>query len=101
MLRITVLLLMFLVVFLSGMLLGIDRGNGHSIDSVDSFIREEIVVEESSPQVEQEVIVTDQAVEVEAPVHVTQKAASLLEAGVSGFYELLVDILYYLSSLFF
>jgi len=34
-------------------------------------------------------------------IHTTQKVASFLEKGVKGFYEIVVEVLYQISSLFF
>ena len=35
------------------------------------------------------------------PVHFTQKTASVLEAGIKGFYEAIVKILYSIAEIFF
>ncbi|WP_176447442.1 hypothetical protein [Lentibacillus sp. CBA3610] len=39
--------------------------------------------------------------ELDTPEHFTQKAASFLESGVKGFYELIVGITYQLVQVFF
>lgn len=103
MLRFIVWVLMFVVVFLSGMLLGVERSHGPMtvLDAPSVVVQEEVISETETEELEQEIIVADQMVEVEAPVHFTQKTASLLDTGVSQFYEIVVDLLYHISSLFF
>lgn len=41
------------------------------------------------------------AVEMEEPDNLTQKTASFMEAGVKGFYEAIVQIMYQISQVFF
>lgn len=101
--RFFVFLLLFAVVFLSGMVMGIDRENAQM--EIEKIIN--LFESKETPQVEEEMILeeeivsTEQSIDMDGPVHLTQKTASFLEAGVKGFYEIIVEVLYQISTIFF
>jgi len=106
MLRSFIVFLMLIVVFLGGMLVGIDRGqivvNHDDKQEVDiSAEQNENKQTEDKKRIvkveENDEYLTDS----DEPMHLTQKTASLLEAGVKGFYEVVVQILYQISQLFY
>lgn len=109
MVRSFIVLLMLTVVFLAGMVLGVDRGQSAINPDVD--VEQEVEVPEPSENkqmIEKERIVqaeeasNEEIVDAEEePMHLTQKTASLLETGVKGFYEMVVQMLYQISQLFF
>ncbi|HLR66506.1 hypothetical protein [Virgibacillus alimentarius] len=109
MVRSFIVFLMLIVVFLAGMLFGIDRGQiaskpvetdterivNHEEEKMDEG---EIIEKERILQIEEADETT--TADVEPDNHLTQKTASVLEAGVKGFYEIIVQILYQISQLF-
>ncbi|HLR41027.1 MAG TPA: hypothetical protein VK091_05080 [Virgibacillus sp.] len=106
MLRSFIVFLMLIVVFLGGMLVGIDRGQ--IAVNHDDKQEVEISAEQNENMQKKD---SERIVEVEKndeyltdsdePMHLTQKTASLLEAGVKGFYEVVVQMLYQISQLFY
>lgn len=96
-----IVILLLAVFFLTGMLYGMDNndiaikeesGQSEELDQTVGLEEEQVeTVETSSIDV----------MERAEPVHFVQKAASFLEAGVKGFYEVVVQILYQVSQLFF
>lgn len=111
MVRSFVILLLLIVVFLGGMLLGIDREKSAGLNEIDlpnhtespiADHQEKSAVEKDD-NLEKEVILVDNSNNgqvVASPEHATQKIASFLETGVKGFYEVVVEILYHVTSLF-
>lgn len=97
--------MLLIIVFFSGMLVGIDREKGavgsslpvatSSHDIQDVQMTKGDIIDEYD---EQEKI--DQMLQIEESKQSTQKMAFFLEAAVKGFYEIIVEILYQISSLF-
>lgn len=108
MVRSFVFLLLLIVVFLGGMLLGIDREKSAGFRDMEHPNTEDVGVIDYTDHMDKDTRPIDQLdVEkpnneqiVEAPPQTTQKVASFLETGVKGFYDMVVDILYHVSSLF-
>lgn len=100
MLRLFVHLLMFIVVFLSGMLFGMDREHAQ-VDRFETSHSENKEEQTKIASNQDDIIIVDQSADMETPVHFTQKTASFLETGVKGFYEVVVEILYQISTFFF
>ncbi len=103
--RVFILFLMLVVVFLAGMLLGMDRGHVAPVREMETQIYDETA--ENEPETENAQTENDQPPEdlyideTDGPAHLTQKAASILGSAVSGFYNLIVHMLYQVSSLFY
>lgn len=98
-----VFLLLLVIVFLTGMILGIDRDqNDQSKDreKIEELSLDAEIVDYET-RVDEHVIMTEESIDMEASPHFTQKLASFLEAAVKGFYEVIVEILYRISTLFF
>lgn len=102
MIRSFVVLLLFVVVFLSGMLIGIDRENQEVIpDPQTESSPPEIATDHKELEsIPREQVNYEQVSKIEGPEQTTQKMAFFLEAGVKGFYEMIVEVLYQISSLF-
>lgn len=99
MVRSVIYLLLLIIVFLSGMLLGIDR-EGEIIS--DEMMRQDITsppaqVTATSDQEE----IPNYVLDIDTNPHFTQKMASFLETGIKAFYEIIVEILYQISRMFF
>lgn len=96
-----IVILLLAVFFLTGMLYGMDNNDiAINDESGQSGSPDQAVVIEE----EVETIESTSSIDVmdrQEPVHFIQKAASFLEAGVKGFYEVVVQILYQVSQLFF
>lgn len=94
-------LLLLAVVFLLGLLIGVDRDNKvendiqTAADFTEVIIKDDIIEEPK----ESHVILVDAS--VDSSEHITQKAASFLESGVKVFYDVIVEVLYQISSLVF
>ncbi|SHF67708.1 hypothetical protein [Ornithinibacillus halophilus] len=116
--RFIVVVLLLAVFFLGGTVFGMNQKEEVSVSpkteeqvaavEIPEQSSEEKSPEESSVEVDTSADADDnvsedniQPVELEGPAGVTQKAASVLEAAVKGFYNLIVGILYELSQLFF
>ncbi|MBP1968719.1 hypothetical protein J2Z83_000813 [Virgibacillus natechei] len=102
-----IVILLLAVFFLTGMMYGMDRGN---IASTDGLVdqtesnepeRNQGEIVEMEPIEEKELEPSTEGINIEEPNHFTQRAASFLEAGVKGFYEVVVQVLYQVSQLFF
>lgn len=98
-----IVLLLLVVVFLAGLLIGIDREQS----TYANILPNETNIIESTEQViyweeqeEEEFILENQPLNIEGPEQATQKIATFLEAGVKGFYEAVVEVLFQISSLF-
>ncbi|WP_047986339.1 hypothetical protein [Ornithinibacillus californiensis] len=103
-------MLLLVICFLVGAIVGIDY-NGKAVESIKPTAIQEVT--ETQAQVQQTVnetvqepeVVNQQVVAQELsnsnPDHLSQKTASFLEVIVQGFYDLIVQILYQISQLFF
>ncbi|WP_284140453.1 MULTISPECIES: hypothetical protein [unclassified Virgibacillus] len=100
-----VVLLLLVICFLGGMLVGMDKinevGNAQLNEGVTKDAQDEMV----EPTKEESDIVTQQvntvSVDDRLPTHFTQKTAAFLEKSVNHFYEAVVNILYQITQLFF
>jgi len=97
-----IVLLLLVVVFLTGMLIGMEKKEGRYANHLSS---EEHVIDQTEKLKEWDVydeqpMIEEQMLAFEAPEQTTQKVATLLETGVKGFYEIVVDLLFQISSLF-
>ncbi|MEC5422200.1 hypothetical protein QGM71_01665 [Virgibacillus sp. C22-A2] len=100
MVRSFVVLLLLAVFFLTGVLYGMDRGE----ISLHDEATKEVELVESQELASTQMVLVEQELDnhnMEEAEHFTQKTASFLEAGVKGFYEVIVQILYQVSQLFF
>lgn len=104
MIRSFIVLLLLVVVFLSGMLVGIDREKNVMASNPRGVVSQPEI---SMDQTELESDLSDQVSAEKVPdiaekgtEQSTQKIASFFEAGVKGFYEVVVEVLYQISSLF-
>lgn len=97
MVRSFIVLLLLAVFFLAGTVYGTDRGN-------NAINNEKVETIEMSDNMEQMVMAETSEIdssEITEPTHPTEKAASIMGAAVTGFYEVVVQILYQVSQLFF
>lgn len=111
MLRFLISLLLLVVVFLSGMIIGIDRGKDQESNIVQQEVEivpnhidgetNEHVLSTDSSDTQNEQIINNDILNNDKEVFMTQKVAAFLETGIKGFYELIVNILYQISSLFY
>lgn len=99
--RSLVVLLLLALFFLVGMVVGIDRGESSTdpIQNTEKTVNQEKVEEKQVMVVEQ--TASENVMTAEAPKHFTQKMATFLEAGVQGFYELIVEVIYQIVQVFF
>lgn len=103
MMRSFIVLLLLIVVFLAGVLIGMERNEGGMyVNNNSSEINE---VEQTDKVIhweedEELLMLEKQMLEMESPEQTTQKVATFLEAGVKGFYEVIVEALFQISSLF-
>ncbi|WP_087971727.1 hypothetical protein [Oceanobacillus rekensis] len=96
--RLFVVLLLMAVFFLSGTVFGMNQESSPVVE-----VTEEIAVEEETvpvPETEH-TPVSQPAVDETSSIHGAQKTASVLEAGVKGFFELLMQVMYQIAQLFF
>ncbi|MFD1850225.1 hypothetical protein [Oceanobacillus bengalensis] len=106
MVRSIIVLLLFVVFFLSGTLYGMSQDN-RTETAADHKSEETIFVPEKTTDIEreEETIVSksidEDVMDTDHNEHLTQKTASFLETSVQGFYEVVVQILYQISNLFF
>ncbi|WP_067727363.1 hypothetical protein [Oceanobacillus damuensis] len=98
--RLLVVLLFMAVFFLSGIVYGMNKEQ--DLPTVTDF------TEERGTEEEQNVIVETVSTPVSQPditeassVQYTQKTASILEAGVKGFFEVLMEFMYQIAKIFF
>jgi len=113
MIRSFVSLLLLVIVFLVGMLIGVDREQdtlpADNIQEEQEFNKEMVQLENDADittEDEDHLFIEDEEMEeqtasVDQSEHSTLKIASFLESIVTGFYNIVVDILYQVSSLFF
>lgn len=96
--------LILIIIFLMGMVFGMNQESMSS--ETQSPLSEATHFEEEE---EEEVIIVNESPEQEeedmeenaSALSMTQKTASVLEMGVKGFYEMVVDVLYQIAQLFF
>ncbi|GGB28953.1 hypothetical protein GCM10011409_02800 [Lentibacillus populi] len=101
MVRSFITLLLLAVFFLSGMLLGIDRGQNTDIVQDEEEIKD-VVITDANDSAENIQVVHETGMDMEdAPVHFTQKMASFLGEVIKGFYETVVMIFYQIAQIFF
>lgn|SRR5690625_1389853 len=102
MMRSFIVLLLLIVVFLVGMLIGIEREGGMHANNnlLESSEIEQVDKSTNWEAYEEQFILEEEMLEVEASEHTTQKVAAFLEAGVKGFYEIIVEVLFEISSFF-
>lgn len=98
MVRSFIVLLLLAVFFLAGTLYGMDRG--------DVAAKDEKIASVEVPNNNEQAETIKKAeetntIKIQETGHFTEKAASFLEAAVTGFYEVVVQILYQVSQLFF
>ncbi|MBM7597911.1 hypothetical protein JOC34_000268 [Virgibacillus halotolerans] len=108
MIRSFIVVLLLAVFFLSGTLYGMDRGEGAEKNEALSSLKtsddqqDNLETTAATTELEEmEKIEKLRAEEMNEPEHFTVKTASFLETAVKGFYEVVVEILYQISSLFF
>ncbi|MGY0694329.1 hypothetical protein ACW2QC_16365 [Virgibacillus sp. FSP13] len=101
MVRSFITLLLLAVCFLTGMLLGIDRGqddNAHQEEEIKEVIVSDKDVEQDTNDTIE--IESETPTNIDSPASFTQKMASFLEVGIKGFYEMVVMIVYQIAQLF-
>ncbi|HLS07631.1 hypothetical protein [Lentibacillus sp.] len=100
--RSLIILLSLVVFFLTGLIIGIDRGHqGDDYAPVDEAAEQEeqqILAEKNASDRE---TLDNEMTTPDTQEHFTHKTASFLEASVKGFYELVVGIAYQLVQVFF
>gem|GEM_PF-1711701 len=113
MVRSFVSLLLLVIVFLVGMVIGADREQDvipvNNKQEESEFTEEmvqlendaDITTEDGEPLFIEDREMEEQTASVDQSGHSTLKIASFLESIVTGFYNIIVDILYQISSLFF
>lgn len=95
-------LLLLAVIFLLGLLIGIDRDKPiNDINQDTANLSELMVNKDTSSESEsvEEVVILE--VMPDSSEHLIQKTASFLESSVTGFYDMIVEVLYQISSLAF
>lgn len=109
MLRSFVLLLLLIIVFLSGIIIGSDREKNY-VAPIDQLESEMNYLEHTDEKNGQVFFMNDSNSESDGldtemiehgKNHTTQKIATFLETGVKKFYEVVVHVLYQIASLFF
>lgn len=103
--RSLIVVLLLAVCFLTGVVYGNDK---QAEESTPQQTEMKVDVKEAKDEVLQTKttsdtteVITEEKINTNGPSPVTEKTASILEAGVSGFYEVVVEILYQVSQLFF
>lgn len=93
-------LLLLLAVFFTGLVLGIKQDDKISdpLPREINYPSEEIVDQEVFSA--NNLVENTDPLEAEVPIHTTQKTASFLEKGVNGFYNIVINVMYQISSLF-
>ncbi|MFC4022739.1 hypothetical protein ACFOUV_02770 [Oceanobacillus longus] len=99
MMRLFVVLLLLAVFFLSGTVFGMNQDS----PSVLEMNEETNIQEDPVPVAEKEIVsVSSQpGLNETSSIQNTQKTASVLEAGVKGFFEILMALMYQIAQLFF
>ncbi|MFD1038536.1 hypothetical protein ACFQ3N_09040 [Virgibacillus byunsanensis] len=107
MVRSIIVLLLVAVFFLTGMVLGIDKGQNSASTVVEDEVKTTIQdqdlesVEKVTNKDVLEPEVNNNIMNIQEPVHFTQKMANFLETLVKGFYDIVVEIVYQIAQLFF
>lgn len=105
--KILVTLLMMAVIFLSGIVFGMNRDTVSEPPAKEKQAEEAVELEEvakeepviaSHPEVEMEI---QPEIAGDGPAFHTQKAASVLGAAVKGFFEIIMQFMYQTAQLFF
>lgn len=113
--RTLVVLLLLIVCFLGGALFGINKNELSMFTKADGEVGviEHTAVQErqdetnsnkaneDAPSVEQQDHIQATVPGIDGPENTTQKTASMLETVIKGFYDLVVEILYQFSEVFF
>ncbi|GAA0602064.1 hypothetical protein GCM10009001_18660 [Virgibacillus siamensis] len=85
-------LLLLVVFFLTGLVLGMDRGGETDMRQEDTVKQKQLkdvqVVKVNQRTTDEKVLKAEQ------PPNLTQKIASFLESTVKGFYNIVVDVIY-------
>jgi len=105
--RLMVYFLLLVIIFLAGMLIGIDQERNAPKDKDDRLqiasVQSEKISSANEKKNKEELSdaqQSDYVEDMEENLHFTQKVASFLEKGVKIFYELIVNLLYEISRLF-
>ncbi|RDW19246.1 hypothetical protein CWR48_09385 [Oceanobacillus arenosus] len=103
MVRTFIVILLLAVFFLAGTLYGTDRNlitmNNETTENIEqTTIKQEPIVTESEVVSE---VVTGNIMEMGKQDHLIPKVASFLEGAVTGFYEIVVEVLYQIAQIFF
>ncbi|WP_042223407.1 hypothetical protein [Oceanobacillus manasiensis] len=106
MLRSIIVVLLLAVFFLTGMLYGLHKDEASTLlePKAEQLDEPEAEVTATSDEDEEEIEETKKpasTIQMAEPSNLTQKTASVLEAGVKGFYEAIVQIMYHISQIFF
>lgn len=101
MIRSMFMLLLFIIIFLVGMVVGIDRSQMSMVNNLDETIATDDEMTEEAIEIEEIVIEQNDIMEERSSVHFTHKIASILEASIKGFYNIVVEIMYQIASLFY
>lgn len=98
--RLFVILLLLAVFFLSGTVFGMNQESSRVVEVTEEV---EVMEEPVTPPVPEteSIPVRQPAVDETSSNYGAQKTASVLEAGVKGFFELLMQIMYQIAQLFF
>ncbi|TQS74594.1 hypothetical protein DX933_11710 [Ornithinibacillus gellani] len=103
MFRLITILLLFAICFLGGVLYGVDHSKSTQPEVPDAAI--EIPQKTKTPTNKSTATVEQTAVEQQpSPAReqlLTEKTASILEAGMKGFFEIIVQLMYQFAKLFF
>lgn len=92
-------LLLLAVFFLTGLVLGVDRGQDNGLANENTVSKEKVEnvkVAQVSRQTKNEDVM-----KAEPPPNLTQQAASFMESSVKGFYNLVVELIYGFVHVFF
>lgn len=105
MLRSIVVLLLLAVFFLTGMLYGLHKDEAIILEEPKAEqldeSKEDLPVSGNEKGKEDSPDISSTSLQMEEPTNLTQKTASIMEAGVKGFYEAIVQIMYQISQVFF
>ncbi|MGJ9457021.1 hypothetical protein [Oceanobacillus sp. CF4.6] len=97
--RLFVILLLLAVFFLSGTVFGMNQDSPPVME-----VNEEIKIQENPVPVAEKLTVpvsSQPGLNETSSIQNTQKTASVLEAGVKGFFEILMTLMYQIAQLFF
>ncbi|GGH68291.1 hypothetical protein GCM10010978_01110 [Compostibacillus humi] len=97
-----IILLFMVIFFLAGAVYGMKETKGVEEKPITEDTPVSVIVEEGENAVQEDPL-QEEDIEELLPTEPTlaEKTASALEAGVQGFYELVVNILYGIAALFF